>query len=135
MVKKYVASLSFGTELAERRAGIASSAKAADPSLETHRSSAGHSSDEAGSQIPTARGRSQSAGIGAIRCSFLVEYASDQSPRRHCLATKRGFKTFLDNPPSPKNFSVTEESWLVEDGASVVGLKSDFLPFWLLLQR
>jgi len=121
VVKAYIASLSIRTEPAAG-SPIASSAKPAF--LEPHRSSArGHSSDEAGSQIPatTARGRS------GVRCSFFVTYASDRPPRRHCLASKADFKTFLDknNELSKQtHFPIKFDNWLVEDGAFVVSLET-----------
>ena len=59
----------------------------------------------------------------AISCSFLVEYASDQPPRRHCLASKQDFKEFLFNSRSA-SFDQKTAKWLVQDGAFVVSLKT-----------
>ena len=59
--------------------------------------------------------------ITAIRCSFLVEYASDQPPRRHCLASKKGkngFTAFLGT-----DLRSNAGKWLVEHGQAVVSLQ------------
>ena len=69
----------------------------------------------------------------AIRCSFLVEHASDQPSRRHFLASKRGlieffFDTQGDHSRIAKKRSAWQTSktaeWLVQDGAFVVSRES-----------
>ena len=127
VVETYIASLSIRTELAHGSAGLTSPANATYLPVEAHRSSAGGlSSDEAGSQIPatTARGGISAKIAGnATRCSFLVEYASDQPPRRHCLTSKQEFQQFLINDRIGSRVQKNAE-WLVQDGAFVVSLKT-----------